>query len=760
MELRPPKKAVRPALFWVFIALLALASLPPVAWVFKMSITNPQEFFSMPPTLLPRSLSPFSYAAILTYPRFLMAFVNSTMVAGTTTIICLLLGSIAAYAIARLRFRFGNPPLILVLAVGFFPPTVVLASLLIRFSALGIVNEYLAMIAPYVLFALPLTIWFLTAYFRELPTQLAGEATTIGAFGRVIIPLVAPGMATAAVLTFIFAWNEYLFANTFASEDGTWPVTVVIPELRDNLAPAASMVFTLPLVALMWRYQRRVVAGPATGAIEGVGVPAARRSRERSRRIAFGAAAGVLLLVQGSAMLLFVRHGWNALAFPYPLNYGEGPLLDQVVRLAGFEDIYQIHLTTPPYVITNYPPLYMLIQAPLVWMFGPALWYGRLISLVSTAAVALLIAMTLRALTGDRVGSAAGGLTFPAIPYVLHWSSLARVDSLGLALSWAGLFVVARWPEKRWSLLTTALLLTAAIYTRQTFALAAPLAAFVWLLSRRPRRRAFVLAGIVGGLCLGLFAILNVLTGGGFFFNTVTCNLNEFRWGQVGFGSLQMLVLLPFLLLGGGAFLLLAPWKRVRSWWLVGPYLVGGACSALLIGKVGSDVNYLLELSAALSLAAGALIAWQRRRPRLQTALIFILAIQILALVQSSQIFYSDLQAKRIGQREEIGQLTRIIHEAEGPVLADEYMGLLPLDGRRIQHQTFEMTQLSRDGRWDQRPIVRGIDEQRFPVILIWQPPYAPGLRYDRWTTRMLDRIDYRYKPVDTVADTVVYRPR
>ena len=85
----------------------------------------------------------------------------------------------------------------------------------------------------------------------------------------------------------------------------------------------------------------------------------------------------------------------------------------------------------------------MLAQVPLVWLFGPALWYGRLISLLSVAAVALFVGLTLHALTKDRIAAIAGGLIFPAMPYVVRWSSLSRVDSLGLALSWAGLFVVA-----------------------------------------------------------------------------------------------------------------------------------------------------------------------------------------------------------------------------------------------------------------------------------------------------------------------------
>ncbi|MDQ4127342.1 MAG: glycosyltransferase family 39 protein [Actinomycetota bacterium] len=481
----------------------------------------------------------------------------------------------------------------------------------------------------------------------------------------------------------------------------------------------------------------------------------------RARRVALVVAATVLLLAQVWVALLFVRQGLDALAFPYPLNYGEGPLLDQAVRLAEFQNIYRSDLATPPYVISNYPPLFPLAQAPFVWLFGPALWYGRLISLLSAAAVALFVGLTLHALTRDRLAALSGALIFPAIPYVVRWASLARVDLLGLAFSWAGLFVVVRWPDKRWSIAFAGLLLVAAVYTRQTYALAAPFAAFVWLLAQGQKRRALELAGFAGGSALILFATLNTLTGGGFFLNTVIANLNDFRWERVSLNALGALLACPLLLFGALAFLLLAPRKSNRSWWLVAPYLLASVPSALLVGKVGSDVNYLLELSAALGLATGAVISWQRQRPRVRTLLIILLAVQVVALAQSSRV-PSGLQDYAIEQRAEVRQLSSIVAEAKGPVLTDDQMGLLPLNGRRIYLQPFEMTQLSRarPRAWDQRPLVRAIEEKRFPVIMMWKPPFAREINRDRWTPEMLKAIRARYEPTEDLADMVIYRPK
>jgi len=489
------------------------------------------------------------------------------------------------------------------------------------------------------------------------------------------------------------------------------------------------------------------------------GLKKERAAGKETRRVALWIAVAFLLLAQGLAALLFLRHGWEALAFPYPLNYGEGPLLDQSVRLAEFENIYRTNLSAPPYVVANYPPLFMLAQVPFVWLFGPALWYGRLISLVSVAAVALFVGLTLHALTRDRIAALAGALVFPAMPYVVRWSSLSRVDSLGLALSWAGLFVVARWPQKRWSVFVSALLLVAAVYTRQTYILAAPLAAFVWLVAQGQRRRALQTAAIAGGACLLMFGALNISTSEGFFLNTVTANLNDFRWERVSLNGLLALVACPMLLVCSLAFLLLTPRKDNGAWWLVAPYLVASIPTAVLVGKVGSDVNYLLELAAALGLATGAFIAWQRRRPRLRIALIALLAIQILALMQSSRVA-SGLQNYVVDQRAEVAQLSRMVANADGPVLTDDYMGLLPERGKRIFFQPFEMTQLARDGDWNQRPFLQDIAGERFPLIMIWSPPFAREIKQDRWTPRMLEEIRDHYERTGRVADMVIYRPK
>jgi hypothetical protein len=311
-----------------------------------------------------------------------------------------------------------------------------------------------------------------------------------------------------------------------------------------------------------------------------------------------------------------------------------------------------------------------------VWLLGPEYWYGRAISLA--VATAVFIALTLHALTRDKIASIAGGSSFLAVPYVVQWSSLARVDLLGLALSWAGPYVVMRRPDRRRYVVAAALLIVAAIYTRQTYALAAPLAGVAWLLSRRQLGGAFTLAGVVGDVSLVLLGMLSAITGGGFYFHTVTSNVNEFRWEQVAFSLSDLTATMPLMLAGGVAFLVLALRSGIESRWLVGPYLLGAVATALLIGKVGSDVNYLLELSAALALAAGALLARYAKRPGPCTIMLLALAVQTVLLAQTSQLGHASREQYVFARKDEITRLEEIVDDAKGPVLADEYMGLLP----------------------------------------------------------------------------------
>ena len=144
-------------LFYLFVVLFVLVSVFPLLWVFKMSIVTKSELFASPPTILPEAPTAASYGTVFGDPRFQKGLVNSTIIAGTTTILCLFFGSIAAYALARLRFRFKSSVMTLILAISFFPHVAIIAPLFLQFREIGLIDTYWAMIIPDTVFALPLT---------------------------------------------------------------------------------------------------------------------------------------------------------------------------------------------------------------------------------------------------------------------------------------------------------------------------------------------------------------------------------------------------------------------------------------------------------------------------------------------------------------------------------------------------------------------------------------------------------------------------
>jgi multiple sugar transport system permease protein len=274
------RRSLNMVLFYAFLVIFVLVSVFPLLWVFKMSIITKAELYATPPTILPQNLSGAEWTQVLGDSTFQRALINSSVIAGVTTVFCLFFGSIAAYAIARLRFRFKSTVMTLILAISFFPAVAIIAPLFIQYTQLGLINTYASVIITDTVFALPLTIWLLVAFFRELPRDLEDAAkvdgaTTMQAFRKVIVPLAAPGVFTTAILTFIYAWNEFLFANTFLFDRSTQPVTVVIPNFATiytvdyGAQAAAAVVVTVPLVIMVLIFQRRIVSGLTAGAVKG-----------------------------------------------------------------------------------------------------------------------------------------------------------------------------------------------------------------------------------------------------------------------------------------------------------------------------------------------------------------------------------------------------------------------------------------------------------------------------------------------------------
>ncbi len=268
--------------FWFGLGVLLFYLLFPFYWAIVSSLKTSNQLFATPISYVPQTPQWVNYASIFTTQPFGRFLFNSLLVAGGTTLLSLLFGVFAAYAIGRFQFRGRQPIYYAMLAVTMFPQISVLGGLFVLIRTLGLYDTILGLIFSYLLFTLPFTIWILTSFVREIPSELEEAAFIDGAspfqaLYKVLLPMIAPGLVTAGLLAFIQAWNEFLFALTFSVNENSRTVPVAIAlfsgsssfELPWNQIMAASVVVTVPLLVLVLVFQQRIVAGLTAGAVKG-----------------------------------------------------------------------------------------------------------------------------------------------------------------------------------------------------------------------------------------------------------------------------------------------------------------------------------------------------------------------------------------------------------------------------------------------------------------------------------------------------------
>jgi ABC-type glycerol-3-phosphate transport system permease component len=259
----------------VLIAVLLL----PIYWMLVSSVTPEARLFESRP-LLPGALSLDHYRALFDERDFLIPIRNSLIVATATTAVAVPVAALCAYAVARLRFRGKGLLLALMLAVSMFPQISIVPPLYLILRDLRLLDTYPGLVLPYVTFSAPLAVWLLTGFFRQLSPDLEEAAMLDGAsrvraLWDVVLPVAAPGLATAAILTFLYAWNEFLFALSFTLGPERYTVPVAVTLLRGRYQVpwgqvlAATAIATIPVALLVLSFQRRIVAGLTAGASKG-----------------------------------------------------------------------------------------------------------------------------------------------------------------------------------------------------------------------------------------------------------------------------------------------------------------------------------------------------------------------------------------------------------------------------------------------------------------------------------------------------------
>ncbi len=283
------KKRLNQVLFAFVVLLIFFYMLFPFYWMVNSSLKTEAQLQMTPATFVPKDpntldLAPTlrNYGAVFRNASFIRGLWNSLIVAVSTTILSLVVGAFAAFALGKLRFKGKTPSLYLILAMTMFPQVSVLTGLYAVINALHI-PAIPSMILSYMIFTLPFTVWVLTSFFRGLPMEIMQSAQVDGAtpfqtFYLILLPLTAPALVTTGLLAFINAWNEYLFALTFTSIEPTArTVPVAIALFTGEIARqepfgeimAAAVVVTIPLIALVLIFQQKIVAGLTAGAVKG-----------------------------------------------------------------------------------------------------------------------------------------------------------------------------------------------------------------------------------------------------------------------------------------------------------------------------------------------------------------------------------------------------------------------------------------------------------------------------------------------------------
>lgn len=263
--------------FYLMVAVIVVVSLFPFYWIVITALKTQPEISAGTTGLFPAHLTWSSFSAIFHQGTFARSLLNSVIVAGSTTILTVIIGSLAGYGLARTTIRGKQLIMGFLLVAGFFPVIAMVGPIFVTYRSIGLLNNLAGLVIVYFIYSLPLATWFLTGFFGQIPRELeeaaiVDGATRLQALRRVIVPVAVPGIFTVAILGFIFCWNDFLLALMFLTSPSRYTSPLAIMNLGQsqyqtyyNLIDAMVVIITLPIALIVLFAQRRIISGLTAG---------------------------------------------------------------------------------------------------------------------------------------------------------------------------------------------------------------------------------------------------------------------------------------------------------------------------------------------------------------------------------------------------------------------------------------------------------------------------------------------------------------
>ncbi len=500
------------------------------------------------------------------------------------------------------------------------------------------------------------------------------------------------------------------------------------------------------------------------------------------RALKFLVWAGAIFFAALTLWLAFV-----GLSYPYQLDYGEGIVLWFAQQIARGAPIYKA-LEGYPYASSNYPPLALWLSAALMPIFGDGYFSGRLLNFAAALVTAALIFRIVKSETRAARAAALAALFFFGAPYVYHWIPLFRVDLIGLAFAFAGIYFVWAWERRRqtadrrqilyFCLFTFCFLL--ALYAKHTL-IAAPAAAFLAIFARdtctathavrcKCKRAAVLFALALGATGGAIYLALDAATRGAFTFGLITSNATVFLTDQ-------LIALLKNFALTFAPLIVLAAWElfariRARRLGVLEWYAVTSFAFLIFAGRVGAWENYFFEAIVAVCVLAGYRIGrsqmaerrWQsadsKERPTNYELLITNYALPLLLLVQLIAYWHDPRIAADLIARDQPAnrELAALLARTPNPIISED-MGALATSGKQVAYYTFQYSSLARAGGWDQHWELDGLRDGIFPLVILERGTREDVERYRRLTREFVSALDRYYAQAQTIGKYEIYSP-